>query len=150
MELTESDKKKIETDPILSMLLKLGILNLDDNVSESYHENTNKLHWIPEKGIFEIQNPENDIDTTYPLDVSEMKGLFSAIKNIYNEASKLEKHGISIINSSFSHAAFDVIYNLLSYLFDDNVASYIAGKNFYDEDSDNIAYDIIDYINTSK
>lgn len=128
---------KLKEDPIVQLLSAISGISVDE-ILEKYQEETNKVN----------DTIEEDENVTYPYSVAEFKQVVYKLQDIFREANKYRQIGFNIEQNELWCKTMSFIEDLLETIFDEKYANVILDKTFdITRDPDEIAYDLIDYLN---
>ena len=138
--MTKEEINAIKNNPLLEMLSSITGYSIDELIKECEAENSAK------------NNKSKDLETTYPLDVAELKQLVYSVQSLYLELEKLNNLGINIWNSIIGVKIEQLIVMLVDYLYDSEFSDLFIKNIKYglDKDPDELVYNLIDYLNARE
>ena len=138
--MTKEEINAIKNNPLFEMLSSITGYSIDELIKEFEAENSAK------------NNKSKDLETTYPLDVAELKQLVYSVQSLYLELEKLNNLGINIWNSIIGVKIEQLIVMLVDYLYDSEFSDLCIKNIKYglDKDPDELVYNLIDYLNARE
>lgn len=138
--MTKEEINAIKNNPLFEMLSSITGYSIDELIKEFEAENSAK------------NNKSEDLETTYPLDVAELKQLVYSVQSLYLELEKLNNLGINIWNSIIGVKIEQLIVMLVDYLYDSEFSDLFIKNIKYglDKDPDELVYNLIDYLNARE
>ena len=138
--MTKEEINAIKNNPLFEMLSSITGYSIDELIKEFEAENSAK------------NNKSKDLETTYPLDVAELKQLVYSVQSLYLELEKLNNLGINIWNSIIGVKIEQLIVMLIDYLYDSEFSDIFIKNIKYglDKDPDELVYNLIDYLNARE
>lgn len=138
--MTQKEIEELRKDPMAQILSSISGIPIDELIKEFEAENSAK------------NNKSEDLETTYPLDVAELKQLVYSVQSLYLELEKLNNLGINIWNSIIGVKIEQLIVMLIDYLYDSEFSDLFIKNIKYglDKDPDELVYNLIDYLNSRE
>lgn len=126
MKFTEEDIKNFKNDPFVKMLIHFaGPQAFDDAIAEAEKEITKQ-----ENKKSETEEYVNSI-----MNEKEFLALLNDLEFVRTEEEKLEDLGVNIINTPMVQKLWNIVYDLLGYIFSDEIAEKII-DNVYNQTVD--------------
>ena len=140
--MTQKEIEELRKEPMAQILSSISGIPIDDLIKEFEKEMQEKSKCTKDEVI-------PDYETTDPLDVAEFKQLVYLVTDLYHEMDKFTSLGIDVWNSIVGIKLVQLLGNLIEYLYDFDFANMFMSEILeQDKDPDQIAYDLIDYLNT--
>ena len=140
--MTQKEIEELRKEPMAQILSSISGIPIDDLIKEFEKEMQEKSKRTKDEVI-------PDYEATDPLDVAEFKQLVYLVTDLYHEMDKFTPLGIDVWNSIVGIKLVQLLGNLIEYLYDFDFANMFMSEILeQDKDPDQIAYDLIDYLNT--